>query len=456
MLTSSQISVGLLSLGCPKTLVDSELILGGIDPRKYRLSHDLRQCDIAIVNTCTFIEEAKQESIDHILKLAELKREGIIKAVVVIGCLVQRYQEALEKELGEVDAFVGTGDYQEMNRVLDTVALNKKISIVGNHPGYLYSAKMPRVALTSSHYRYLKISEGCDHICTFCTIPMYRGKHRSRQIDDIVSEARQLVRQGAKELIVTGQDTSFFGFDTHQKLMLPRLLDALNQVEGLEWLRLLYAYPTFVNDELIDAINRNHKVCHYIDMPLQHISDKMLRAMKRGTNGTTTRRIIKKLRDRIRGVSIRTTFIVGFPGEGESEFQELLEYMEEVKFDRLGLFTYSQEEGSAAYHLPDQVPEEIKNERYGRGMEMQQKISVQHNKMQMNRKLKVLIDGPSENKEYQFVGRSYMDAPDVDGLVYLRSERDDLSAGDFVFAQVTGSQAYDLEADVIDEIQKVI
>ena len=279
--TQNRVSVGMLSLGCPKTLVDSELILGLLDERRYQIAEHVSDCDIALLNTCSFIQEAKQESIDHILNLAELKKEGQIKAIVVLGCLVQRYQKELEKELGEVDAFVGTGDYSAISQVLDQVVQKKRISYVGNSPGFLYTAAVERIPLTPLHTRYLKISEGCDHVCTFCTIPSYRGKHRSRELTDIIVEATRLVGQGARELVLTGQDTTFYGYDTHKRFLLPELLEELNTIHELRWIRVLYTYPSLVSNAVIDAIKNCGKVCYYLDMPLQHIDQWMLMEMKR-------------------------------------------------------------------------------------------------------------------------------------------------------------------------------
>jgi ribosomal protein S12 methylthiotransferase len=455
------VSVGMLSLGCPKTLVDSELVLGLLNKDRYRVAEHITDCDVALLNTCTFINEAKQESIDHILNLAELKKEGRIKALVVLGCLVQRYQKELEKELGEVDAFVGTGDYQALNSVLDQVVQKKRISHVGRTPGFLYTAAIERVPLTPRHSRYIKISEGCDHICSFCTIPMYRGTHRSRALDDVVIEAQRLVAEGARELVLTGQDTTYFGRDTERKFLLPELLRKLNEIKDLRWLRLLYAYPSCVTDELIETIGSLDKVCHYLDMPLQHISDPILKSMRRGTTKKSTYALIEKLRKRIPDLAIRTTFIVGYPGEGESEFKELLEFIREAHFERLGMFTYSNEEGSHAITLTDQIPEEIKERRFHEGMTLQQEISKINNEKLTGKVLSVLIESHvfgeerqvppekcavrEEKKPSVYRGRSYMDAPEVDGLVYVDTPSDvKLKPGDFICAKIIGAREYDL------------
>ncbi len=445
------VSVGMLSLGCPKTLVDSELVLGLLDKSKYRVASEITDCDIALLNTCTFINEAKQQSIDHILLLAELKKEGRIKALVVLGCLVQRYQKELEKELGEVDAFLGTGDYQELNRILEQVVLRKRISHVGHSPGFLYTSAIERIPLTPYYSRYIKISEGCDHICSFCTIPSFRGKHRSRALDDVILEANRLVEQeGARELILTGQDTTFFGRDIENKFLLPELLSQLNTIKDLKWIRLLYAYPSCVTDSLIEAIGSLDKVCHYLDMPLQHISDSILRGMRRGTTKKSTYGLIEKLRKMIPDIAIRTTFIVGFPGEGESEFSELREFMEWAHFERMGMFTYSNEEGSHAATLDDHVSESVKEKRFHEGMMLQQKISESNNQKVIGQTFSVLIEAQDEKEPNLYRGRTYMDSPEVDGLIYVKTPNGlTLKPGEFVKAQVTAAKEYDLMASFL-------
>ena len=448
----SLISVGMLSLGCPKTLVDSELALGLLDKTRYRVAEHISDCDVALLNTCSFIHEAKQQSIDHILSLAELKKEGKIKALVVIGCLVQRYQKELEKELREVDAFLGTGDYQALNGVLEQVVQKKRVSQVGRDPGFVYSSTIERIPLTPHYTRYIKISEGCDHICSFCTIPSFRGKHRSRDLKDVIIEAKRLVEiQGAKELVLTGQDTTFFGRDTHNQYLLPELLYELNKINGLKWIRVLYAYPSCVSGHLIEAIASLGKVCHYLDMPLQHVSDPILRSMRRGTTKKSTYALIEKLRKRIPDLAIRTTFIVGYPGEGEEEFKELTEFMEWAKFERLGMFAYSNEEGSHAATLPNQVSESVKTRRFEHAMLLQQKISRQNNEQMIGKQLSILIEGRDEHDKTLYRGRSYMDAPEVDGLVYVSVSQGTfgLSEGRFVSAKVTAAKEYDLEASFL-------
>jgi len=436
------VRVGMMSLGCPKTLVDSEAILGQLDGPAFKLVSSVDECDIALLNTCAFIQDAQKESIDRILELIEMKREGKVKAVVVMGCLVQRFPKELAKELSEVDAFIGTGEYDKISDIVGKVSGGKKVMALGD-PGYLVTSEDRRVALTPAYYRYVKISEGCDHVCTFCTIPSFRGKHRSRTIEDILTEVRRLMKQGAKEIILTGQDTTFFGRDYSGKFLLPDLLRELDQVSEIEWIRLLYAYPSCVTTELMDAIADSKKVCHYLDMPLQHASDKMLLAMRRGITQRRTRDLIREFRSRVPDLAIRTTFIVGFPGETEKDFEELLAFMEENRFERAGVFTYSQETGTPAGSMGSQVPEKVKEMRREKAMLLQQQISFDINRAIVGRKLKVLIEGHDEHDPSLWQGRSYMDAPDVDASVLVRT-RKPLCVGSFYDVSISDVRDYDL------------
>lgn len=439
--------VGLLSLGCPKTLVDSEVILGSLDPRRYSIAESVSDCDVALINTCAFIEDAQQESVDRILELVELKKEGQIQKLIVVGCLVQRFSQELQKELGEVDAFVGSGEYDKIPQVVEEVVRGEKLSAIGV-PGYLSTSGERRVSLTPSFWRYLKISEGCDHTCSFCVIPSFRGRHRSRSLEDVVREAKTLVSEGARELILTGQDTTFFGYDLGGRYLLPDLLRALNEIDGLRWVRILYAYPSLVSEKLIESIAALEKVCHYLDMPLQHVSDRILRSMRRGTRRASTRRLIAELRQRIPDLAIRSTFIVGYPGETEREFNELLEFMQEACFERLGIFTYSPEEGSLAASLPGQVSERMKEKRLGEAMRLQQEISRGNNRRFLGRTLEILVEEPSEEKGV-WLGRSYADAPEVDGAVLIKApEGERLSAGEFVSVKITETKEYDLVGEL--------
>ncbi len=465
ILNPQRVRIGMLSLGCPKTLVDSEVILGKLDPARYQITPSVGECDVALLNTCSFIRDAQQESIGRILELVQLKKEKQIKALIVMGCLVQEFPKDLRKQLGqEVDAFVGSGEYAKIPEIVEKVTRGGRVFSVGT-PGYLSTSGENRIALTPRHYRYLKISEGCDHICAFCTIPTFRGKHRSRTIADVVCEAERLVSEGAKEIILTGQDTSYFGRDTEGKFLLPELLRALDEAKGIEWIRLLYAYPSCLTEELMEVMRDSKHMCHYLDMPLQHASDAMLTAMRRGITKRRTYDLIKKFRAIVPDLAIRTTFIVGFPGETEQDFQELLDFMREMKFDRLGIFQYSREEDSHAAHLPGQVPEKIKEKRFHEAMLLQQEISRDHNQKWIGQTMRVLIDEQGENLKVTGTGgawhhlhqpraprfwlaRSYMDAPEVDGNVMMRDTSRSLQAGSFYDVRITATEDYDLVGEI--------
>jgi ribosomal protein S12 methylthiotransferase len=434
--------VGIVSLGCPKTLVDSEVILGKVRGARYAVTPDIEQCDVVILNTCGFIKDAKEESIEAILKLLAMKKAGRLSGVVVMGCLVQRYAEELQKEFPEVDAFVGSGDYMRVAEVLKKVENGQKFVSV-HKAGYLAEADEKRIALTPLYSRYLKISEGCDHACSFCVIPSLRGRYRSRSIPDLIREAKQLAAEGAKELIVIGQDITKFGWDHAGKSLLPQLLDALEAVREIKWVRLLYTYPSTLTDEIIRALARSRQICRYIDLPLQHISDKILKDMRRGGTKKQAVQLIQTLRATIPEVVIRTSFIVGFPGETEEDFEELLEFMRETKFERLGIFRYSQEEGSPAAGFPGQVSERIKEERFHRAMQLQQEIVREVNRRFIGRELRVLMETQDEKDPGRWTGRSYMDAPGIDGSVLVWTQKP-LSVGKFYTVKITDIQDYDL------------
>jgi ribosomal protein S12 methylthiotransferase len=439
--TNNKARIGLISLGCPKTLVDSEVILGKLDPLKFEITRSVSDCDIALLNTCSFIQDAQQESVEHILDLVELKKRKKIKAVVVMGCLVQRFPEDLQEQLKDVDAFIGSGDYAKIPGIVDRVSGGDKVVSIGK-AGYLSTAAEHRVALTPGHYRYVKISEGCDHICTFCSIPSFRGRHRSRTIEDVVTEARNFVQSGSKEIILTGQDTTYFGRDYSNQFLLPQLLQEVDKIEGEHWIRLLYAYPSCITQELMDTIRDSKHLCHYLDMPLQHASDSVLQAMKRGITQKRTRDLIHRFRETVADLAIRTTFIVGFPGETDKDFRELLDFIREVKFERLGVFSYSREEGTPSATMENQVPEKVKQERLKEAMIVQQQISAANNKRWIGKTLRVLIDGPA-SKRGIWKGRSYMDSPDVDANVRVESVKP-LESGSFYNIKITGAEAYDL------------
>ncbi|MBU9889752.1 MAG: 30S ribosomal protein S12 methylthiotransferase RimO [Candidatus Omnitrophica bacterium] len=442
----SAIRISMISLGCPKTLVDSEVILGKLADARYRLEVDPASSDVVLLNTCGFIKEAKQESIDAILKLIELKKTKNNLGLVVVGCLVQRYADELKKEFPEIDAFLGSGDYEKIVATIRAVADGKKVVSV-RRAGYLAGVDEPRVPLTPKFYRYLKISEGCDHTCSFCVIPALRGRFRSRSVPDVVEEARILVRQGAKELVLIGQDITKFGCDHAKKPLLPRLLRELENIEGLHWVRLLYAYPSSLTDETVQMMASSSKICHYLDLPLQHISDRILTAMRRGCDKERTISLIRRLRVAIPDIVLRTSLIVGFPGETEQEFRELLDFMEEVKFERLGIFMFSPEEGSPAAVMPHQIPEKIKKERHHRAMRIQQRISGEVQQRTVGQTLEVLVESKDSMMLDRWVGRTERDAPEVDGRVLVRSSRP-LRPGTFYKARVTGADAYDLLAEI--------
>ncbi|MFH1799305.1 MAG: 30S ribosomal protein S12 methylthiotransferase RimO [Candidatus Omnitrophota bacterium] len=441
-----EIKVGIMSLGCSKTLVDSEVILGKVRGAHYSITQDIKKSDVVLLNTCGFIRDAKQESIDALLKLLELKKKKKLLGVVVVGCLVQRYAEELQKEFPEVDAFIGSGDYMRIAEVLKKVTDGKKFVSV-HKAGYLAGADEARISLTPPHFRYLKISEGCDHVCSFCVIPKLRGRYRSRHIADLVREAEQLADEGAKELVVIGQDITRFGWDYAGKSLLPQLLEALGTVRGVKWVRLLYTYPSTLTDEIIRAVAKSKQVCRYIDLPLQHISDKILKAMRRGNTKKQTAELVRKLRAMIPGVVIRTSFIVGFPSETEEDFEELLTFMRETKFERLGIFRYSQEEGSPAAEFSGQVPEKIKEERYHRAMRLQQEIAREVNRRYLGKELRVLVETQNEKDPNLWTGRSFMDAPEVDGSVLIRTAKE-ITVGKFYTVKITDTQDYDLVGEI--------
>jgi len=434
--------IGIVSLGCPKTLVDSEVILGKACGARYSLAKDISESDVVILNTCGFIRDAKEESIEMLLKLIALKKEKKLSGVIVVGCLVQRYAEELQKEFPEVDAFIGSGDYMRIAESLKKVAEGRKFVSVHN-AGYLAEAHEKRISLTSAHSRYLKISEGCNHKCSFCVIPSLRGRYRSRRITDLVREARQLAEEGAKELVLIGQDITLFGWDYAGKALLPQLLEAMESVPKIKWVRLLYAYPSTLTDEILRAVAQSKQICRYIDLPLQHISDKMLKTMRRGGTKSQVVGLIRKVRAMIPGVVIRTSFIVGFPGETEKDFAELLEFMKEMKFERLGIFRYSREEGSPAAGLAGQVPEKVKEDRYHRAMQLQQKIVREVHRRVVGTDLRVLIESRDEKDPGRWIGRSFMDAPEVDGSVLVKTQKN-ITAGKFYTVKITGARGYDL------------
>ncbi|MHB1688020.1 MAG: 30S ribosomal protein S12 methylthiotransferase RimO [Ignavibacteriaceae bacterium] len=419
--------VSLITLGCSKNTVDSERLLNQLRVNNFKLTDDPNNAETIIINTCGFIEAAKKESIDTILNAVALKNEGKINKVIVAGCLSERYKNDLEKEIPEVDAYFGTEKYES---ILKELGGELKYNLLGE-----------RLLTTPSHTAYLKISEGCDHPCSFCAIPLMRGKHKSKPVEDILTEAGFLAKNGSKEIVIIAQDTTDYGKDIYGKSSLAFLLKKLSEVNGIEWLRLMYAYPSHFPDEVIDEIAANPKVCRYVDIPLQHISDNVLKSMRRGVTGKKTRDLLNRLREKISDITIRTTFIVGYPNETEKDFEELCEFVKEIKFDRFGVFTFSVEENTSSFILGDQVPEKEKERRKDILMKIQKEISLEKNKSFVGKRLKVLVE--SKENDY-YVGRSYRDAPEVDGEILIPLDDKKKSLGKFYTVEVFDYNEYDL------------
>ena len=444
--------IGFVSLGCPKNLVDSEVMLGMAEKEGHEITADASQADVLVVNTCAFIDRAKQESIDTILEMAELKKQAAGRKLIVTGCLAERYRDELKKEIPEIDAVYGTGEVPDFVRGLGPgvkpLTLHRKTPVFGvDLPTYIYDANTPRKRVTPGHYAYVKIAEGCDYKCAFCIIPKMRGHYRSRPIDSIVQEARQLASQGVKELLLISQDSTFYGIDRGERGALPGLLRELNGVDGIEWIRLLYLYPTTITSEVIDAIADLDKVVKYIDLPLQHASDAVLKRMKRPGTRKSYVRLLENIRARIPNVALRTTFIVGFPGETAEDFAELESFVEEIGFDHVGVFTYSHEEGTSAHELEDDVPAATKKKRQERLMARQRDRVAARQEMRRGERTRLVIDGPSAEHELVVQGRLAGQAPEIDPVVYLTDcDPSTLPQGAFIDVEIVGSQDYDLVA----------
>jgi len=462
--------IGMISLGCPKNLVDSEVMLGLAQKAGHQLTRDPADADVLVVNTCAFIDKAKQESIDTILEMAEHKKTGACRKLIVTGCMAERYRDELRDQIPEIDAVLGTGEVPDivgaigsrnedppyaaqlipLRRANGEVAGSKVQSPkpkAQKLPTYIYDAETPRLLATPRHYAYVKIGEGCDYKCAFCIIPTLRGKYRSRPHDSVVREAEGLAARGVKELLLISQDTSFYGIDRGERGGLARLLRALNRVDGLEWIRMLYLYPTTIGDDVLDAVAESSKVCNYIDLPLQHASDAVLKRMKRPGTRATYERLLARIRDRVPGVTLRTTFIVGFPGETDEDFSALEEFVQSVGFDHLGVFTYSHEEGTSAHGLADDVPPRTKRRRQADLMRLQKRVVVKAQKAQVGRQVRLLVDGPAAEHDLVLRARLEGQAPDIDPLVYLTEcDPSELSQGQFIQAEIVGSRGYDLLA----------
>ncbi|MGA2150549.1 MAG: 30S ribosomal protein S12 methylthiotransferase RimO [Geobacteraceae bacterium] len=447
MQTSKKEKVSLVSLGCPKNLVDAEVMLGYLAREGYEVTTDERDADIIIVNTCSFIKEAKQESVDTILDLADRKHDGRCRLLIVTGCLPQRYQEELTKELPEVDIFVGTGDYP---RIVEIIAEQRgaggQIRYTGD-PNFLYNGDLPRLKSSPYYTAYLKIAEGCSNCCSYCVIPALRGAFRSRPMDKLLREARELVAGGVKEINLIAQDITAYGKDLADGESLEALIEELARLEGLRWIRLLYAYPDGIRDSLMRILRDEEKVCKYLDIPLQHISDPMLNRMNRRSSEAETRQLITRLRREITGIALRTSLIVGFPGETEEDFRKLLHFVEETQFDHLGVFCYSREEGTPAAVLPGQVSERIKRERYKKLMRAQARLSFKRNRRLIDTLDQVIIEGYSEETDLLLKGRSSRQAPDIDGQVYITTGTANI--GDIVTLRITDSSDYDLIGEIV-------
>ena len=438
--------IGIKSLGCPKNFVDSEVICGELREKGYQISGKIDHSDIVIINTCSFIRDAVEESVEEILKLVKLKKEGKIKHIIVTGCLPQRYKDDnLKQEFPEVDAFLGVGELLDIDSTIKSLLQSEKIYKVCAEPKFLYNHNTPRTILTPQHYAYIKISEGCQNNCTYCLIPQIRGNHRSRKMEDIIEEVKMISeKQNLSEIILIGQDTTLYGFDLYGEYKLAELLKKLSLLElkNLKWIRLLYTHPAHYTDKLIEVIADYSKICPYLDLPLQHISDKILKRMNRSVNKNDVICLINKLRARIPNLTLRTTFMVGFPGETDKDFKELLNFVKEFRFERLGAFIFSREEGAPAYYFPQQIPLRIKKERLKELMLTQQLISKEINNGYLGKEVEVLVDEIKLGKPKISIGRTKGDAPEIDGKVIIKTDK--AQVGDIIKVKVLEALEYDL------------
>ncbi len=446
--------VGFISLGCPKNLVDSEVMMGQLKANGYELTADASEADTVVVNTCGFIDSAKKESIDTILEAISLKAEGKATRVVVAGCLVERYRDELKAEMPEVDAFIGTSQINDILAVCDPKTDTRSLPVIslGNQSStYLYDESTPRVLATPSHYAFIKIAEGCDRPCAFCFIPQMRGHFRSRRFGSIVAEAQQLAEEGVKELILVAQDSSRYGEDLGKDDALAHLLRELSHTDGIEWVRVMYTYPTHISDGFLDVLAEEPKAVKYLDMPLQHASQNVLKLMKRGGNRQSLERLIKRVRARVPDIAVRTTFITGFPGETDADFEELLAFVKNVEFDRVGVFTYSDEEGTSAFELPNKVNPRIAKQRRARLMREQSKVSRRRNKAKVGQTVRVLFEGESTESDLLWQGRIETQAPDIDGCVLINDAPEDFVPveGQMVSVEITSAQEYDLVGRIV-------
>ncbi len=442
--------IGVVSLGCPKNLVDSEIMLGLLSKAEYEIVNDKGLANILIVNTCGFIESAQQESINTILEMAEEKKRNC-EILIVTGCMAERYKDLILEQIPEVDAVLGTGNYEEIAETINKAYKGEKTVSYGKLEDVDYLDK-ERIISSSKQSVYLKISEGCDNRCTYCIIPYLRGKYRSRKMDALIYEAEQLAKNGAKELVLVAQDTTRYGIDIYGRKMLPELIQKLSKITGVEWIRLLYCYPEEIDEQLIQEIASNPKVCKYIDIPIQHASDKILKLMGRRGNISEIRTALYKLRECVKDIVIRTTIIVGFPGETDEDFEQLVSFVDEFKFDRLGVFTYSKEKGTPAAKMKNQINKKLKLKRQETLLDLQNAISKKINSNRIGKIYKAIVDGIADDGIFYY-GRTYAEAPEIDGLIYFTSS-EPLSLGNFVDVRILNAEEYDLIGEVINEFTK--
>lgn len=440
---------GFVSLGCAKNLVDTEVMLGILQKNGIELTNEPSEAEVLIVNTCAFIESAKEESITTVLNMADYKNSGCCRSLIVAGCLGQRYGQQLLDEMPEADAIIGTGAWQRIMEAVDETLKGNRVVISGESE-IIYDARMPRIMTTPGYTAYVKIAEGCDNNCAFCAIPMIRGHYRSRKFEDVVEEVKRLASEGVKEINLIAQDTTNYGRDLYGKPRLAELLKELCKIDGIKWIRTLYSYPRFFTDELIDVIASEPKIAKYVDLPLQHAHDAILRRMHRADTRESIEKLLEKIRERIPGVTIRSTFIVGFPGETDAHYQTLREFLLKQRFDKVGIFTYSKEEDTPAYSMDGQVAEDVMQERYHELMSIQSKISEETNQALEGKELDILVEGRDEEQQTIAVGRSYREAPEVDGQVYIEGDTDS-KPGDIVRVRVTQGFTYDVVGEPVEK-----
>ncbi|MCK4259631.1 MAG: 30S ribosomal protein S12 methylthiotransferase RimO [Halanaerobiales bacterium] len=445
------ISVGMVTLGCPKNQVDSEIMLGLLDQANFQLVEDLEDADVLVVNTCGFIESAKQESVNTILELNELKDQGCLKYLVVTGCLAQRYHNQLKEEMPEIDAILGTGNFDKIVDVIKD-GMDGKIQGGVSRPEFEYRKELPRIITTPGYTAYVKIAEGCNNHCSYCIIPQLRGSLKSRSEEDIIEEVRKLVVNGVKEIILVAQDSTVYGIDRYGKPMLASLLKKMVKIDGIHWIRIMYSYLDHMTDELIDVVAKEDKICKYLDLPIQHASDRILKLMNRPGTKADVKAMISKIRDKIPKVAIRTSLIVGFPGETEEDFGELVDFVKEIRFDRLGVFTYSREENTPADRLEGHLSEEVKEERWDELMSIQREIALEKNENLIDQCVEVLVEEVYSEEEKVILGRTEWDAPEIDNLVYVHNCQAQI--GDWVKAIIVDAMEYDLLGEENDELTK--